>query len=338
MAHLVRVIGTSFSPLLVMRPDDWPEYCLGDRKRPYNKRDGTLLTYDQLQAENGDRYASRATVAEFRQCAKLAQQYLDRIAAELAAAKPDVIVVVADDHAELFDDTNFPAVAVYRGAELASPGLDRRMSGYMSAHSEDGPAWRDAIKAAQTIEAQRHYPGDPAYADALVRGMIEGNVDVAVAIEPKDPMSSGLGFGWGFVINRLLGEARIPIVPVLLNTHYPPNVPTPGRCFQIGQALRAAIAGTPENLRVAVICAGGMSHLGIDEELDRRVLKAARTHDAAAIRALPRAALVAGSCQLLNWAVLAGVVQRLETAWLEYLPVYRTPAGTGIGLAFASWG
>ncbi|MEJ0084957.1 MAG: hypothetical protein WDO72_04715 [Pseudomonadota bacterium] len=337
MADIVCAIGTSFSPLLLIAPEDWAEYCQGDRKRPFNRRDGTLITHDELQAENGDKYASRATVAEFRRAAKIAQGCLDRIAAELAAAQPDVIVVVADDHAELFDSTNFPTVAVYRGATLASPGLDRRMSGYMSAQSAAGPAWRAAIKAAQTIEAQRHYPGNPAYADALVRGMIEENIDVAVATEPKDPVNAGLGFGWGFVVNRLLANARIPIVPVLLNTHYPPNVPTPGRCFQIGQALRAAIAGSGKSLRVAVICAGGMSHLGIDEELDRRVLEATRTHDAAAISALPREALIAGSCQLLNWALLAGVVQHLDNRWLEYLPVYRTAAGTGIGLAFAAW-
>ena len=24
-------------------------------------------------------------------------------------------------------------------------------------------------------------------------------------------------------------------------------------------------------------------------------------------------------------------------AWSEYMPVYRTPAGTGIGMAFAAW-
>ncbi len=80
-----------------------------------------------------------------------------------------------------------------------------------------------------------------------------------------------------------------------------------------------------------------MSHVGIDQDLDRRLLEALLAHDAVALRAIPRAALVSGTCQLLTWIVLGGLVDLLENKWLEYLPVYRTAAGTGIGLAFGCW-
>jgi hypothetical protein len=33
----------------------------------------------------------------------------------------------------------------------------------------------------------------------------------------------------------------------------------------------------------------------------------------------------------------AGALESLDMTWSEYLPVYRTPPGTGIGLGFAAW-
>ena len=33
----------------------------------------------------------------------------------------------------------------------------------------------------------------------------------------------------------------MPIVPVALNTYFPPNQPRPRRCYALGQAIRAAV-------------------------------------------------------------------------------------------------
>jgi hypothetical protein len=337
MANLVLAIGTPFSPLMALAPEDWPEYCKGDAKRDFNKRDGSSITYEQLRAQNGDKYGSRITPEAFQKSSKIAQGHLDRIVAELEAAKPDVVVVVADDHSELFDGSVVPVISVYRAAELANAAGDRRTAQFLDKSKEDAPRWRRAIQEVQALDPERHYPGHPAFADCLVRGLIENHVDVAVASEPKDPTKNGLGFGWGFVINRIVGRMNVPVVPVILNPRYKPGVPTPRRCYEIGQALHAAIVESPEKLRVAIIVSGGLSHLGMDEELDRSLLDAMRANDVERLSKLPREALFAGSCQLLNWVVLAGVVHQLQNRWLEYLPVYRTAAGTGIGLAFGSW-
>ena len=34
---------------------------------------------------------------------------------------------------------------------------------------------------------------------------------------------------------------------------------------------------------------------------------------------------------------IAGACEDKQMSWESYIPVYRTPAGTGCGLAFASW-
>ena len=35
--------------------------------------------------------------------------------------------------------------------------------------------------------------------------------------------------------------------------------------------------------------------------------------------------------------LMAGALRDLQLQWLEYQPIYRTAAGTGVGAAFAAW-
>jgi hypothetical protein len=128
------------------------------------------------------------------------------------------------------------------------------------------------------------------------------------------------------------------MVPLLLNTYYPPNVPTAARCHDIGRALRAVLHAEGSALRVAIVASGGLSHFVVDPELDLRVMRALREKDAATLRAIPRPALNSGSSEILNWVLAAGALDHLDVGWSQYLPLFRTPAGTGVGAGFAIWG
>jgi hypothetical protein len=86
-----------------------------------------------------------------------------------------------------------------------------------------------------------------------------------------------------------------------------------------------------------VIASGGLSHFTLDEALDRDVLRACREGDGAALSAMPVAKLNSGNSEIRNWIVAAGAAEGLRTAWQEYVPLYRTAAGTGCGMAFAAW-
>ena len=44
--------------------------------------------------------------------------------------------------------------------------------------------------------------------------------------------------------------------------------------------------------------------------------------------AMPR--LASGNSEIRNWIALAGAVPHLLVEWLEYIPVHRSPAGTGL--------
>ena len=129
----------------------------------------------------------------------------------------------------------------------------------------------------------------------------------------------------------------VPIVPICINTYYPPNQPTPRRCYRLGRAIRAAVESYPQDARIGIIGSGGLSHFVVDEELDRGLLDLLRKKDAAAIEALPREKLNSGSSEIRNWICVAGAVEHLSLEWWHYEPGYRTPAGTGTGLGFALW-
>ncbi len=61
----------------------------------------------------------------------------------------------------------------------------------------------------------------------------------------------GEGHAFGFVHKRLMPRAVVPIVPVMVNTYYPPNQPSPRRCYRLGQAFAAAVKSFPEDARAS---------------------------------------------------------------------------------------
>jgi 3-O-methylgallate 3,4-dioxygenase len=136
------------------------------------------------------------------------------------------------------------------------------------------------------------------------------------------------------VHRRLLGPDPIPVVPLVVNTYYPPNQPRPARCFALGRAVRRAIEDFPEERRIGILASGGLSHFTVDEPLDRCLLDAIRAGDEGRLKNVPLAKLNAGSSEIRNWIVVAGAAAGLRTLWQEYVPLYRTPAGTGCGMAF----
>ena len=82
---------------------------------------------------------------------------------------------------------------------------------------------------------------------------------------------------------------------------------------------------------------GGLSHFIVDETLDRQVLSALQRRDAQTLRSIPQAALNSGSSEIRNWIMAAAALDAMPMRWAEYYPARRTPAGTGTGIAFATW-
>jgi hypothetical protein len=329
MARIVYGLGASHSPMLTLEGKRWSERAADDMRNPsLNTSDGRFVSYAELARENGAPYGDVATEERFLEVEAASQSALDRLADEIEASAPDVMVVVGDDQQELFSAANMPAVSVYYGERIVMHPFEI---------NERSPSWLGAVTKGYAMDAAHAFPGHPELALDLIHGLIERDVDVGASARVDDPGKAGFGHAYGFVVERLFKGRPIPIVPILLNTYYPPNQITARRCYDIGSALRASIEASRLNLRVAVAASGGLSHFIVDDELDQRILGALRAKDARTLRSIPQAALNSGSSEIRNWIMVGALVEQLNLMWSEYHPVRRTPAGTGTGVAFASW-
>jgi hypothetical protein len=330
MAEIVLGIGSSHTPLVTFDGEQWGAYAANRdlHNQRLNTSDGRWLSYDQLSAEVGDKYAADATLEKFLAKDAICQASLDRIAADIAAAKPDVVIIVTDDEGELFHAANRPAIAIYHGDEIVTHPRDI---------AEGAPDYVHTMTRRYAMDQVHRFPAMGDFAYELIERMVARHIDVGTAASVEDPEKAGFGHGVGFVITRLFGERKIPVIPILLNTYFPPNAPPAARCHDIGRVLRAAIEESPRDVRVAVIASGGLSHFTVDEALDRRVIAGLCDNQPEKLRTIPMEALNSGSSEIRNWITLGGVIEGMTNRWIEYQPLYRTPAGTGIGVAFGVW-
>jgi hypothetical protein len=329
MAKIIMGMGTSHTPLVAIRAKQWEEYIARDyQRRDLNLSDGRYVSYDELNRMRQGRYAPIANLETFIKKDDACQRALDKLGDEIAAAAPDLVIVVTDDETELFNRMNTPAVSIYYGETLITHPRPR---------PEVMPSYMEGMLKNYAMDEPHTFPAMAGFARHLIERFIEHDIDVGAAAQVQDPYKSGFGHGVGFPIIRLFRGKKIPVIPLLLNTYYPPNAPRAARCHDIGRVLRKSIEESSEDLRVIVLASGGLSHFTVDEELDHRVLDGFTAGKADLIRSLPAKALNSGSSEIRNWIAVAGAVEGMENRWMEYQPLYRTPAGTGIGAAFAAW-
>lgn len=333
MAEVVLGIGTSHTPMLFTPPDEWHEYESRDRSAELLDHQGRSRSYEELEASMstsgpGSASLSEALTREGRARAfQTCQRALDRLARALEETAPDSVLVVGDDQKELFRDDNLPAILVYWGETLVNKRREPRPG--------EPSWWSRAVAQYYGREADEPCSVDSNLAVHLIETLVDRDFDVAQSRHLPD--GQGEGHAFAFVHSRLLGHRAVPIVPVFLNTYYPPNQPTPSRCFHLGTAIRKAIESYPVEARIAVVGSGGLSHFVVDEELDRGFLAALARDDVDTVTSLPTVKLDSGTSEIRNWIAMYAASRHLAHRWTEYVPAYRTRAGTGTGCAFALW-
>jgi hypothetical protein len=333
VAEITLGIGTSHTPLLTFDASLWASYSSRDlTSTRMNLSDGRYVSYQDLLAETGGKYQPLATAEQFRAKDAACQAALDRLADDLEKAAPDVVVIVTDDHSELFRHANMPAVSIYYGDEIHM--MPRANVEHLK--NDVSKDFFTPMAVSYAMDKAHVFPGAPDFARELIERLVDKDIDMGAAASVENPAEAGLGHGVGFVIQRLFKGKRIPVVPMLLNTYYPPNAPSAARCHDIGRKLREAIEESPAKLRVAVVASGGLSHFVVDEALDRRVMQG-MDGQPDLLRTLPRGALNAGSSEIRCWILVAGAIEGMKKRWLDYQALYRSPAGTGIGVAFGVW-
>jgi hypothetical protein len=158
-----------------------------------------------------------------------------------------------------------------------------------------------------------------------------------IAVLRSQPATRSLGHAWTFIRRRIMADWNVTLVPIFLNTYFAPNRPTPSRCVDLGDAIAKAIADFPDDIRVGIVASGGLSHFVIDEELDRRILSAFATGDMEQLASESPQHFTSGTSEILNWITAGSALRNYQFELIDYLPAYRSLAGTGCGFAFGVW-
>ena len=331
MARIVLGMGTSHTPMLLADDETLERFVETDRTIKHRDKEGRPVTYGDLLEKADPKLADMVAPAHLVARQNVARASMERLRRTLSQAKLDALIVMGDDQDESYKEDCRPAFAIYYGDTI------RNSNEQHETYKQRFPEWYVKNRQGFFEDAgPRDYPVHSKLAVHLIETLMDAGFDLGAS--KRLPEGEGEGHAIAYVHRRVMDATKpVPAVPIFLNTYFPPNQPRPRRCYEFGQAVRKAVEGFVGDERIGILASGGLSHFLVDEEFDRAILKACAEKDAEFLRNLPRNKLNAGSSEILNWVALAGAAEQLDLDWCEYVPGYRTPAGTGTGLSFATW-
>jgi OH-DDVA oxygenase/3-O-methylgallate 3,4-dioxygenase len=183
----------------------------------------------------------------------------------------------------------------------------------------------------------------PDLANLLIKRGVEGGFDFTASDQWPDHPSPhhhvGTPHAFAYILRRVMEDCTVPLLPIITNTFFPPNQPRPWRCFALGELVFKVISEWGRDLRVAVIGSGGMTHFVINEEFDHQLIDAIQNRDAGFLKAINPSLMHDGTSELLNWVSASGCLfkTRLGGELIDYVPCYRTEAGSGTAQGFMAW-
>jgi protocatechuate 4,5-dioxygenase beta chain len=229
----------------------------------------------------------------------------------LARMRPDVVVLIYNDHGLNFFLDKMPTFAV----------------GAANLYRNADEGWG--------LPVARSFSGDTTFSWHLIESLVADEFDITTCQQ--------MLVDHAFVVPMQLlwpggGEWPVRTVPVCINTGQHP-LPSPARCLKFGQAIGRAIESYPEDIRVLVLGTGGLSHQlegeragFINKEFDLMSLEKL-VHDPEALTGYSVSELVerAGTqgAELLTWiamrGALTGAVSKAHSHY--HVPISNTAAG-----------
>jgi len=174
------------------------------------------------------------------------------VAKWLAEKKPDVLFFCFNDHATTFFFDHYPTFALGVSDEYAI--------------ADEGSGSRKIPRLKGDARMARH----------IAQSLVQDEFDISVFQDlPLDHgLHSPLTMMW-----PTTPDWPGRVIPLVVNVLQHP-LPTPRRCFRLGRFIRKAIEAYPEDLKVAMVGTGGLSHQMIgeragfnDENWDREFLE-----------------------------------------------------------------
>jgi gallate dioxygenase len=150
----------------------------------------------------------------------------------IAKKKPDVLFVIFNDHVTSFFFDHYSAFALGIGDSYAV--------------ADEGGGPRD-LPAVNGHAGLSHHIGASLMADEFDMSFFQGKPLDHGLFSPLSVMMPHKPAWPAAVVPLQIGVLQFPI-------------PTARRCYKLGQSLRKAIESYPEDLKVAIVATGGLSH------------------------------------------------------------------------------
>lgn len=150
----------------------------------------------------------------------------------LHRVRPDVVVVIYNDHGLNFFLDKMPTFAVGAAAEYR--------------HADEG--WG--------LPVAHPFPGDARLSWHLIESLVEDEFDVTSCQEML------VDHAFTIPLSLLWPDSHarpVKTIPIEINTVQHP-LPSPARCFKLGQAIGRAIESYDEGAKVLILGTGGLSH------------------------------------------------------------------------------
>ena len=337
MAEVVLGMWTTHGPTLSTTPDEWLLRLPADHmNKAHPFRDGVYDFDTLVEVRKDENLAFKSSSAERVRRHGLCRGAIAKMAEIYEAAKPDVAIIFGNDQNELFrKEAMVPALTIFNGDRIWNEPASEEQA---AMH----PPGIHAAEWGHKPSSHTEYPGLPVLANKMLRHLTQEGFDinrVSELPEHDDHWHSGIGHAFGFIYRQIMRDSVIPNVPIIANTFFPPNQPTAKRMFQLGQAVGEAVRSWDSDARVAVFGSGGMSHFVIDEELDKAFIDAIANRDGDYLTGVDERTLQSGTSEMKNWIGAAGLLfgTNLQGSLIDYVPCYRSEAGTGTANGFVAW-
>jgi 3-O-methylgallate 3,4-dioxygenase len=322
MAELVFGMAVPHSGMLGRPPEGWPEDGRRDRQKDELWYRNRTWTFPELANERrGENFEALLTIEERTARSQRCTRAIAEMRRAYEAAKPDVAVILWKDQKEVFLDMT-PSLAVYSGKEI-----------------HNGPPQRGVYAPKETVTHQ----GCPDLALHIIRSLEKSGFDMTDLMQwpPHSWLQNQkiVPHAYGFVYHQIMSDQPPPTVPILVNTFYPPTQPSMSRCIQMGKALSEAIKSWDSDKRVAVIASGGLTHFVCDESLDKTFIRYLGAGDLEGLEKIDDRSYQSGTSEVKLYVPVLVAMKEMGASMtlVDYVPCYRTEAGTGEGMGFMYW-
>ena len=323
MARVMLGMAVPHSGMLGKPPEVWLEDGLRDHENKMLWFRNKHWKYEDLVEARKDHGIKAFLTLEERlsRHARTAKA-LEELRRVYQAHKPDVAIIIGKDQKEIFIDTS-PSLSIYTGADLPN-----------------GPPQRAVFAPDHSVT----HKAAPDLALHLITSLQRNGFDMTEVLKWPDnvwmkPPTQVVPHAFGFISRQIKQDEPVPNVPIMMNDFYPPNQPTFKRAMQIGQALVDAVKSWDSDKKVALIASGGMSHFVCDEQIDQVFLECFRTFDFERLSQIDERTYQAGTSEVKLYVPVMLAMSQLKctTNIVDYVPCYRTEAGTGEGFGFMYW-